>query len=102
MARGPGKNDMIVWKGKWQRKKEEKSGLSRQAFTNEQDGRTRAKLRLPTPLSSVSRAQLLRRNGAVGSYLMAHISAVPCFQTRSELAVAVAMGMSICEVVECV
>jgi hypothetical protein len=59
-------------------------------------------LRLPTPLSSVSRAQLLRRNGAVGSYLMAHISAIPCFQTRSELAVAVAMGMSICEVVECV
>jgi hypothetical protein len=57
-------NDMVAWVGKWQRKG--KSGLPRQAFTSEQEPDVlkpewlhTGKLRLPTPLSSVSRAHLL-------------------------------------------
>jgi hypothetical protein len=52
---------------------EEKSGLSRQAFTNEQEPeRSQAgwlhagKLRLPTPLSFGVSGTVARRNGAVG------------------------------------
>jgi hypothetical protein len=43
-----------------------------------------------------------RRNGAVGSYLMAHISAMPGFSIEVGIVGGSCNGMSICEVVECV
>ena len=108
MARGGClSNDMVVWMGKWQ-KEEEKSGLSRRVFTSEQepdvlkqDGCTRASYGCRPRFLRSLRLQFARRNGAVGLYLMAHISAMPGFN-QVEISVGSCNGMSICEVVKCV
>jgi hypothetical protein len=98
MAREGGlANDMVMWMGKWQRK-EEKSGLSRQAFTNEkepevlkQDGCTKSQVTIPDPpLSSVSPAQC-SEEWSSRSYHMPHISAILGFN-QVEMSVAVAMA----------
>jgi len=94
-GRGVG-NDMMMWMGKWQRK-EEKSGLSRQAFTSEkepevlkQDGCTKRQVTIPDPRFPRCFRHSARRNGAVGSYHMPHMSAIPGVN-QVEMSVAVAI-----------
>ena len=89
-------NDMMMWMGKWQRE-EEKSGLSRQAPTNEkepevlkQDGCTKRQVTIPDPpLSSVFPAQC-SEEWSSWSYHTPHISAIPSVN-QVEMSVAVAM-----------
>jgi hypothetical protein len=104
MARGGGlANDMVVWMGKWQRKKK-RAVCPDRAFTNEQGARRSqagwlhaGKLRLPTPLSSVSPAQLL---GGMEQSALSHGAHIrnASFQSGRNV-VGGCNGMSICEVV---
>ena len=107
MARGPGKNDMIVWKGKWQRKKKRAvcpdSRSQREGARGSRAGWLHeGELPFPDPaFFGVSGTVLggMEQSGLISwrTYPQYHV-----FKRGRELAVAVAMGMSICEVVECV
>jgi hypothetical protein len=77
---GPGNDDMVIWMGKWQRKK--KRAVCPDRRSQREGARAgwlhEGKLPFPTPLSSVSPAQC-PEEWSCRSYHMAHISAIPGF-----------------------
>ena len=103
MARGGAGNDMVMWMGKWQRK-EEKSGLSRQAFTNEkepevlkQDGCTKGKLQFPAPAFFGVSGTVL---GGMEQPVLSHAAHIRNSRFQSGRNVGGGCnGMSICEIV---